>query len=576
MLAEITIENLAIIDRVSLVLDRGFNALTGETGAGKSIIIDAVETVLGGRCSPDMVRAGSKRATVGALFEAVPLSVKEKLSAWGYEYQEQLLLSREILANGRSSARIDGHVASVAMIKELARELVDIHGQGEHQLLLDPSRHVFLLDAFAGSEAIALRSKAGELYAGLLEVRHQIAELSDERERVRRIDLLEFQITEIEQAAFRPGEAEELAEERRMLASAQRLIDAAGLAYELIYEGQRNHVAALDAVERARSAASEVLALDKRLNPVVDSLGQATVWLEEAAQELRRYRDAMRPDPERLVTVEDRLSFIAQMKRKYGPSLEEISRFREEALAALDGLKHTEEMASSLRKREQHLLAGLASCAESLSGVRKRAAGELSCLVKDELGGLEMKGTEFQVSIRHHPDDAGIEVSGSKLKVTPLGIDEVEFLLSPNPGEPSRPLSKIASGGEASRIMLAVKSVLARNEGIPTLIFDEIDAGVGGDVGYALGEKLGRIGAFAQVLCVTHLAQIAAFADRHIVVSKSQQAGRTVTSAAAVEGEERLSEIARMIGGSRTRVSLEHASEMLTYATNRKTLAPPG
>jgi len=570
MLAEITIENLAIIDRVRLGLGPGLNVLTGETGAGKSIIIDAFQIVLGARCSADIVREGAERAVIEALFDSVPLSLAARVRSWGLECEDSLVLSREVYQGSRSVARINGRLATAHMLRGVASDLVDVHGQGEYQQLLDTSRHILLLDAFAGQEASALSSHIAGLYSQLIETRAKIAGLSDDKSRAREIDLLQFQLNEVDQASLKEGEEESLAQERRLLASAQKILEAYAGAYDLVYGGATEQASAADVVERARSALGEASRLDDGSRPALEALEQAIVWLEEAGLHLRKRRDSIRPDPERLAWVDDRLAFIAQLKRKYGDTIAEILAWSEEASRKLEELRHAEEKIAELRRVEADLLALLGTAATRLSAVRQEAAKRLSAMVAGELSGLGMKGTEFEVAFAWMTDPAGPLVHGERVRVGPAGADTVEFMLSPNPGEPLRSLAKIASGGEMSRIMLALKAVLARTEGIPILVFDEIDAGIGGDAAYAVGSKLSRVARSAQVLCVTHLAQIAAFADRHIVVSKQLSSGRSVTAASTVDADARLAELSRMIGGPATRASLEHAKEILARAESER------
>ena len=566
MLAEITIENLAIIDRVTLGLGTGLNVLTGETGAGKSIIIDAFQIVLGARCSADVVREGADRAVIEAFFDSVPPSLAAKVRSWGLECEDSLVLAREVYQGSRSVARINGRLATAHMLREVAAELVDVHGQGEYQQLLDTSRHVFLLDSFAGQEASGLRGQVADLHEKLSEVRSKIAVLSDDKSRAREIDLLEFQLSEVGQASLKEGEEEALAQDRRLLASAQKLLEIYAGAYNLVYGGAREQASAADVAERARSALGEAVRLDEGSKPALEALEQAVVWLEEAGLHLRKRRDSIRLDPERLAWVDDRLAFIAQLKRKYGDTVAEILAWSTGAALELDKLRHAEERLSELRRLEADLLSVLGTAATRLSDVRGEAAKRLSTMVAGELAGLGMKNTQFAVSFAWAPDPSGPVVHDERARVGPSGADTVEFLLSPNQGEPLRSLARIASGGEMSRIMLALKAVLARTEGIPILVFDEIDAGIGGDAAYEVGSKLAKVAEWAQVLCVTHLAQIAAFAHRHIVVSKHLASGRSVTSAKPVDGDARLAEMSRMIGGPATKASLEHAKEILVRA----------
>jgi len=566
MLVEITIENLAIIDKVTLGLGPGLNLLTGETGAGKSIIIDAFQIVLGARCSADVVREGAERAVIEAFFDSVPASLASRVRSWGFECDDSLVLAREVYQGSKSVARINGRLATAHMLREVASGLVDVHGQGEYQQLLDTSRHVFLLDSFAGQEASDLGGQVVGLVSRLAEVRAEIHELSDEKSRAREADLLQFQLNEISEAHLREGEEEDLIQERRLLASAQKILEAYAASYDLVYGGAREQASAADMAEQAKSTLGEASRVDQESKPALEALEQALVWLEEAGLHLRRRRDSIRPDPERLAWVDDRLAFIGHLKRKYGDTIAEILEWTKSASLALDQLRHAEEKVAELRQAERTLLDSLGSAALRLSDVRHEAAQRLSAMVADELAGLGMKDTRFDVHFDWAPDPTGPTMRGERVKVGLTGADSVEFLLSPNPGEPLRPLAKIASGGEMSRIMLALKAVLAKTEGIPILVFDEIDAGIGGDAAYSVGSKLAKVAEWAQVLCVTHLAQIAAFARRHIVVTKRAVSGRSVTSATRVDGDTRLAELSRMIGGPATRASLEHAEEILTRA----------
>jgi DNA repair protein RecN (Recombination protein N) len=570
MLSQITIQNLAIIEKVSLSLDPGLNILTGETGAGKSIIIDAVESVLGGRTSGDMVRSGETSMLVAALFDDVPVTSSSLLTEWGFEPSPEVLLEREVTTQGRSYARINGRPSTLAMLRQLGHTLVDLHGQGEHQQLLDRRRHIDLLDGFAGPLAAEKRQRVAMLHAHIQKKTHELRTLTDQKEMARQIDLLGFQVKEIDEAQLREGEESALDLERKVLGSAKKLLDASSRAYELVYQGERGALPAIDAVEKAHALLADLSDIDERVKPVVEAVEQAKVWLQELSIMLRSYREQVQVDPARLAFVEERLSFLAQMKRKYGDTIAEIAAFREQAALALEALQHSDELALEIRADIDKTTKELTRVAIELHELRSTSATQVSSLVAVELEGLGMKGTVFEVSVTVEPDSDGIFLEGQRVKVSPSGIDAVEFLLSPNAGEAKRSLTKIASGGEASRIMLAMKAVLARSEGIPTLIFDEIDAGVGGETAYSLGQKLAELGKLAQVLCVTHLAQVAVFADQHMTVEKRVRGERTEVSASAISLERREGEIARMIGGHESEVSLLHAKEMLALAAARR------
>ncbi len=570
MLEELRVEDYALVDRLELSFSRGLNALTGETGAGKSILIDAVQAVLGRRAGADSVRQGRERAYIEAAFSVAPDSpAAGLLRELGYmdEGDELLVLSREISAGGRSKCRINGRLVNLSQLAEVGELLVEIHGQHEGASLLVPARHLELLDALGGAEVGSLRTEVGELAAERRRLLDAIERLdTSARERLRREELLRFQVEEIASARLEPGEEERLEEEKARLAHAERLMQGASAAYAALYEGSETAPSALDAAGGALRSLEQLVALDRGLQPAVELLGQAVVGLQEAAHELRRYVEGVEANPARLQEVEERLQLIASLKRKYGGSVEEVLAYFQRASEELAGLTREEESLEALRRRLAEVEERLADRASKLSDARRRAADRAAGEICRRLAQLAMPHARFEVQMRRESDPTGIEVDGERVAVGPKGIDKVEFLFSANPGEPPRPLAKIASGGEMSRVMLAIKSVLAEIDPCDTLIFDEVDAGIGGRTADAVAEALWQLSRSRQVLVVTHLAQIASRADRHLAVEKRETGGTTEVSVAEVSGEERVREIARMLGGSGTPAGLQHAKELLEMA----------
>ncbi len=588
MLRELHIHDFAIIDELHLTLPPGFVVLTGETGAGKSIIIDAVELVLGGRADTTVIRAGADRALVEAIFQLEParrVALQPLLEQEGLEGDEPdlLMLAREVRAEGRSLCRVNGRAVTLALLREVAEGLVDIHGQSEHLSLLRVREHVNLLDRYA--DLGELRRRVADLASQVQRVRRERAELErSERERVQRIDLLQYQIAEIEAAALTPGEEEELAEERVRLANAERLAELLAEGLGALNEGTEESPAAMDLLGTAVRALEGLARIDGSLEPQLREAEELTYRLQDLADALRDYRERVEYNPRRLSEVEDRLDLIHRLERKYGPTIADVLAYARQAARELEAITHSEERIEELRAEEERLLGELTGLAWELSTRRQEAAQRLAQEVERELQDLRMAGARFGVEFQWREDAQGIplpaSISGLRLQVAgsgieqleasslqpeippkvafdATGIDRVEFLVSPNPGEPLKPLAKIASGGETSRLMLALKAVLSRADETPTLIFDEIDQGIGGRVGATVGEKLwaltvaGENGGVAhQVLCVTHLPQLAAFGDQHLRVEKVVAGGRTVTRVAALEGAERVAELAQMLGAS--------------------------
>ena len=618
MLTELTIRDFAIIDQLTLRLHRGFNVLTGETGAGKSIIVDAVELLLGGRGDSTVVRAGAKRAIVEGVFRLEPSAqarLNPLLEENGLEGDtpDVLLLGREVRTTGRSVARVNGRAVTLTLLRRITDGLVDIHGQSEHLSLLQVRAHLDLLDRYA--ELWELRTQVAEKVATLRAVRRELDTLlRDERVLARRADLLQFQIEEIGGANLRPGEEMELVQERNRLANAEQLAalvdEALGALREADGEGDAG--AAIDLIDQAMRALTALSKLDPELKSQREALESLFYQLDDLSTGLRDYREALASawDPKRLRQVEDRLDLIYRLKRKYGDSIEAILAFAANAAAELETITHSEERVEELRAQETTLLEEVGALASDLSVRRREAAQHLSEDVEFEMTDLKMEGARFGVDFQWQEAQDGIPIpphpelpSGeSRLSFDASGIDRVEFLVSPNPGEGLKPMIKIASGGETARLMLALKTVLSRADETPTLIFDEIDQGIGGRVGATVGLKLykltvarlgspqaARLGSPQaaqldapqaaqldapqaaqpdsaqatdgdaiehQVLCVTHLPQLAGYGDRHFKVEKQvvpstdpeQSEQRTVTGIRRLEGDARVEELAQMLG----------------------------
>lgn len=568
MLAELQISNFAIIHSLSLRLHERFNAFTGETGAGKSIIIDALGVVLGGRASPEMVRAGSSGARVQALFALDPSAFSRltpALERSGIEPSEDLILTREIGPTGRSTARVNGVIVPVSALREIAEGLVDITGQSEHLSLLRPAAQLDMLDAYARTGA--LRSGVADLYRQMRRIEDEIAGLvRDRQEAERRADMLRYQIEEIENAAPQPGEDEELIARRTLLANAEKLSGLAETAYQSLYGSSPS---ALDLLRGAEGALDELARFDPSLGPDLEALREAAVNVEEAALTVRRYRDSVEYDPGQLAQIEDRLDGLNRLKRKYGATLEEVTAYARSASEELDTLEHSEERASALRHEFEGVRAALSERAIELSDARASAAQELGTRIEGALADLLMARARVEVGVTRRTGEPGavVEVGGEPVAVDATGIDRVEILLSPNPGEPLKPMAKIASGGETARILLAVRSVLSDADQTPTLVFDEVDVGVGGRSGHVVGEKLYALTKSHQVMTITHLAQVAAYADAHYRITKRVEDGRTSTAVDELSGEEARSELAAMLGGLPVSAkSLESAGELLQRA----------
>lgn len=610
MLLELTITNFAIIEQLRLSFCRNLNVFTGETGAGKSIIVDAISALLGERLGTEVVRTGSERAVVEGIVDisallpppsiAEPDGASARSTHTAADRDDEgdtetlaalltrldiepddgvLILTREILASGRSIARVNGRAVPLSTLQRIARFLVDIHGQSAHLALLRPEQHVYYLDRYAGT--VELRDQVSALVVRWRAERRELERLRrDEREIERRVELLRYQVDEIETAQLQPGELTELETERRRLANAERLQELCSAVHDaLAGDTDTDTLGAMDLLAGAQRALADLLRLDDTLREQSAAIDQALYLLQDAALAVRSYQDEILADPERQALVEERLDLIAKLRRKYGATIEEIVAYGDESARELDDLTHREERMAELQARDLELRQRIGDVAGELSRRRMAAAGELAAAMERELDDLNMQRARFQVQITQLPDpdgapaDLGGETGGKRRKPAPepltayafsaTGIDRVEFMIAPNPGEPFKPLARIASGGETSRLMLALKTILSQADVVPILIFDEIDAGISGRSGQTVGEKLWQLGRGHQVLCVTHLPQIAAMGDCHYRVAKLVHDERTTTQVEALPREERVLELSQMLGGARTDAAKANADDLL-------------
>jgi DNA repair protein RecN (Recombination protein N) len=554
VLVELLVENFAVIERVRVRFHAGFNVLTGETGSGKSMVVDALALLFGGRASADMVRSDAGRARIAGIFEVPDTPhVRKLLDEAGLEIEDnELLLEREILASGKSRAFAASRPVTAALLRELAPHLGDIHGQHDQQLLFSAEAQRAMLDAFGG----IYTSKLATLYRDWRRCSTELEEFGrNEQERLRLADLWSFQRKEIEAAALKAGEDAELENERRVLKNVARIEENANAAYAALYDSPQSVFAQLKIASRKLE---ELARIDESLTPLIEILKPAAISVDDVSYTLRDYLGKLEADPGRLEEVETRLANIERLRRKYGGSIDEILAFLAEVQAHLDGVDHASDRRAALERERAHLASDYESQATAITSARKKAAAELAKRVEIELAALAMKGTVLRIAV----EPAAWSESGA---------DSVAFLISPNAGEEPRPLEKVASGGELSRIALALKTCTSpaqKVRSLPrTLVFDEVDAGVGGGAAEAVGRRLKKLASANQVLCVTHLAQIAGFADHHYSVEKHESNGRTVSAIEELPPDARTKEIGRMLSGTLlTPEALKHAEQLIQTA----------
>ncbi len=549
MLTDLIIKNFAIIENLHVTFNSGFNVLTGETGAGKSIIIDAVNLLLGGRARGEIIRTGEEEASVEAIFDLrKDHIVGEKLIAAGLDNDGELLVRRIVARSGKNRVFINGSPVPLTQLRELSSGLVNIYGQHEHQNLQRTETHLKLLDSFAGLQSTLVDYRAA--FSSYQQLQRELNQLNlAERERQQRLDMLGFQQQELLNAHLLPGEDEALERERSILQHAEKLITAMLGGYDNLYGGEE---AACGKIATVATELESLQEIDPQLGALAKSLQDHLYGLEDVAAELNQYAETLDFEPQQQQQVEDRLALLSSLKGKYAPTTKGLLEYLEQITAELDDLTHLEDRRKQLEEKLQGQYQQLLDFGERLSGQRQQGATELASAVKQELGELAMGGADFAIRFSPLPEPS-VD-----------GLESGEFYLAANPGEEAQPLARIASGGELSRIMLALKRSVPTGDGVRTLIFDEVDAGIGGEAATAVGEKISRLGKDLQVLCVTHLPQVAAFADHHYLVAKEEAHGRTATKLSLLNSEARVAEMARMLGGLHVgEKTLIHAHELI-------------
>lgn len=565
MLVDLRVSNFALIEDLNLNFGPGLNVLSGETGAGKSIVIGAINLLLGERATLEQIRQGRDSAHVEGIIcgdISRQSDIDDLLEGAGIEKSDELIISRELYSSGRSIARVNGRAVPVSFLKEVGKHLVDLHGQHQHQSLLRPEEHLELLDSYGNERIADCRKKLEELFRKRQALKGELSILgSSSKERERRLDVYEFQLNEIKKAALQPGEDEELAGREKVLANAEKLWNITAEAYNDIYEGSDDGPARaiIDRLNRSRSLLAEAADIDPNLAPLRDLLESASALLNEASHELRDYQSRLEFEPAELTMIQERLHLIKDLKRKYGSTIEEILAYAGQVEEDMERLKNSEIIAEKLEQEIKATEEQLFEESRVIRSLRRETAETLERLLEECLRELALPNARFAVGF------------DEKKELSPKGMDQVEFLFSANRGEELKPLAKIISGGEVSRVMLALKTILARQDLIPTLIFDEVDAGIGGATVQAVAEKLAHLAEHHQVLCVTHSPQIAAMADSHYSLYKETVNDRTLTRAALLSAEERRGELARMLDGAGIdQVSLRHVDSVLERARRFK------
>ncbi|WP_096201188.1 DNA repair protein RecN [Bacillus sp. FJAT-45350] len=571
MLIELTIKNFAIIDELTISFEKGLTVLTGETGAGKSIIIDAIGLLTGGRGSSEFVRYGTNRAEMEGLFTVEstnPCIIK--VNELGIETEEgMLILRRDISANGKSICRVNGKLVTLAILREIGQALVDIHGQHEHQSIMQPERHLSMLDSFAKDSLMPTLTEYHHLYKKYQQLDKQVKQMTDnEQALAHRLDLIQYQLKEIENADLIPNEDELLSEEKYKLANSEKLYKTLHDSYYSLYGDGKG----LDWLSLAMNHMEEAASIDKELSEMQETISNCFYLLEEASFSMRDRFEQLEFDPNRLNFIETRLNEINQLKRKYGENVAEIMEYAAKIEEEIDSLLNKDDRIQKLEAELEATILDMLVEAKALTKIRVREAQELSDQIHKQLRALYMEKTQFQIEFKEKKHSSKARtIDGAPITFYDNGIDSVEFLLSTNPGEPLKPLSKVASGGEISRIMLAMKTIFSNHQGVTSLIFDEVDTGVSGRVAQAIAEKIHHISVGSQVLCITHLPQVAAMADTHLYISKQELGDRVLTSVVPLTKEKCIDEVARMISGVEvTQLTKQHAQELLDLADKIK------
>ena len=555
MLNQLSVRNVAVIDKLDINLHDGVSVLTGETGAGKSIIIDSINMILGDRANKELVRYGTDKAVVQAVFDA-PKSVINILEENDIDVEDgTVIITRQVTKEGKSVARINGMVVTLNILREISDRLINIHGQHDNQALLTPIRHITFLDAYADNEEYINRYK--DILSKKREIEKKISSLEmDEQEKMQRIDLLEYQVKEIKKASLEKGEEADLREQRDIYTNAEQITKSVNEAYMNLYEGDEIQ-SAYDGISIAVNEISQISDLNPQLKSIYDTLNEIMYSLEDTAHEIKEFGETVEFDEQTLNEIEERLDLISRLKRKYGNSIEEILEYLKKAESELNDIKLSDERTNELKEELKNITKELKEKGNVLTQRRENAAKVLEENIEKSLHELNMEKSKFKVSI----ENDGTFYDN--------GMDKVEFLISTNPGEPLKPLVKIASGGELSRVMLAIKSILADSDGVDTMIFDEIDTGVSGKAAMSIAKKLAVIAKNKQVICITHLPQLTAMADNHYLIQKNTDGEMASTTLKELDEEGRELELARIIdGGEVTELALSHAKQMLENAKN--------
>lgn len=555
MLNQLSVRNVAVIDKLDINFHDGVSVLTGETGAGKSIIIDSINMILGDRANKELVRYGTDKAVVQVVFDA-PKSVINILEENDIDVEDEtVIITRQVTKEGKSVARINGMVVTLNILREISDRLINIHGQHDNQALLTPIRHITFLDAYADNEEYINRYK--DILSKKREIEKKISSLEmDEQEKMQRIDLLEYQVNEIKKASLEKGEEDDLREQRDIYTNAEQITKSVNEAYMNLYEGDEIQ-SAYDGISIAVNEISQISDLNPQLKSIYDTLNEIMYSLEDTAHEIKEFGETVEFDEQTLNEIEERLDLISRLKRKYGNSIEEILEYLKKAESELNDIKLSDERTNELKEELKNITKELKEKGNVLTQRRENAAKVLEENIEKSLHELNMEKSKFKVSI----ENDGTFYDN--------GMDKVEFLISTNPGEPLKPLVKIASGGELSRVMLAIKSILADSDGVDTMIFDEIDTGVSGKAAMSIAKKLAVIAKNKQVICITHLPQLTAMADNHYLIQKNTDGEMASTTLKELDEEGRELELARIIdGGEVTELALSHAKQMLENAKN--------
>ncbi|MFY9217421.1 MAG: DNA repair protein RecN [Tepidanaerobacteraceae bacterium] len=572
MLLNLCIKNYALIDNISIDFGPGLNILTGETGAGKSIIIDAINLIIGERAYTEFIRTGRQNASVEAAFEYEDEGVDEVLKEYGIEPEDNtLIITREINIQGRSISRLNGKMVPASALKRVGKLIIDIHGQHEHQSLLDSKNHIRILDSLGYEDVSKSKKEVKNLYKEYCQIQNKISQLQKRHmDFHREQDRLRYELNELEKAQLKADEDTALREDREILENAEKIFSALDFAYSILYHGLEN-LSVTDCLSKVIDCLEKIVIFYAPVDNITESLKNILYELEDISSNLRNLRDSIDFDMGRLDEINRRLELLDRLKSKYNKSIAELLDYKAQIAAELDLAFNINEEIEELKTKLAKIESELSKSAIKLHEQRQSIAQQLEDSISKELKDLGMKNVVFKVEIRIQKDPNGIDLGDEVVSITEDGIDEVEFLISTNPGEPLKPLAKIISGGESSRIMLALKSILAKVDKISCLIFDEIDAGIGGRTAQAVGEKLSKLARQHQILCVTHSPQIASIGDFHYLIKKESVDEHTSTRVYRIEGQDRINELARMLGGAKiTKNTLAHAQEMLNMAKKIK------